>query len=98
MRFLPLRRAPNCYSGGRIGVGDIVLSRIDAKAASDALAVGGPLDARRTDALGGLARRSLLALRRKLANKPELHQPSWASPPIDRLCPGTVARWQVDRK
>ena len=32
--------------------------------------------------LGSLARRSLLALRRRLAVQPELHRPGWARPPV----------------
>lgn len=64
---------------------DIDLPAIDAHAATAALVAAGVSDQRRADELGRLARRSLLALRRNLANKPELHTPAWAGAPSRTL-------------
>jgi hypothetical protein len=63
---------------------DIDLSPIDATDATAALKAAGLEDERRADSAGRLARRSLVALRRRLANKPELDQPTWADRP-DRV-------------
>jgi hypothetical protein len=62
---------------------DIELPPIDSNGAITALKDAG-LEERRAEEAGKLARRSLLALRRRLANKPELHQPSWAEPPVEK--------------
>ena len=63
---------------------DIELSPIDATDATAALKAAGLEDERRADSAGRLARRSLVALRRRLADKPELDQPTWADRP-DRV-------------
>ena len=62
---------------------DIELPPIDASDATVALKEAG-LDEGRAGEIGPLARRSLRAMRRRLANKPELHQPTWAKPPVQR--------------
>lgn len=62
---------------------DIELSPIDPAGAAGALRSSG-LEERRADSAGRLARRSLVALRRHLAHKPELDRPSWAAPPVGR--------------
>jgi hypothetical protein len=73
---------------------DMALPAIDANAAAAALVAAGISDQRRADALGRLARRSLLALRRKLASKPELHTPAWANAPSRTLRSVLLAgRW-----
>jgi len=63
---------------------DITLPPLDAQDTIAILKTLG-LEDRKADDAGRLARRSLLALRRHLATKPELHQPSWAEPPVDRV-------------
>jgi hypothetical protein len=62
---------------------DILIPPLDPTAAAAALKEAGVED-QKADRLGRLARSSLLAMRRELANKPELHQPSWARPPVPR--------------
>jgi hypothetical protein len=62
---------------------DIELPPIDVSDATEALRQAG-LDERRAREAGPLARRSLRAMRRRLAIKPELHQPTWARPPVQR--------------
>lgn len=64
---------------------DVDLPLIDARAATAVLVEVGISDQRQAEALGHLALRSLLALRRKLANKPELHTPAWANEPSRTL-------------
>lgn len=91
------RSAPNHHvivpltTGSRA---DVTLPPVDARETVAALESLG-LEDRKAEAAGRLARRSLLALRRHLANKPELHQPSWAQPPIDRRRRGLLlaCRW-----
>jgi len=69
---------------------DIELPPIDAAQAIEVLKKQIGLDEQRAEAAGRLARRSLLALRRNLANKPELHEPAWATPPVDRVVRGIL--------
>lgn len=57
---------------------DIEVPPIDASAAAAALQAAGMQDDRQADEVARLGRRSLLALRRRLARKPELHTPPWA--------------------
>ena len=73
---------------------DIELPPIDPTAAATALKDSGVED-QKADALGRLARRSLLTMRRELANKPELHQAPWAKAPIERYIRGLLlaGRW-----
>jgi hypothetical protein len=63
---------------------DLDLPPIDAQAAAAALQEAG-LDEERANEVGELARLTLLAGRRRIAVKPELHRPSWARPPVVRL-------------
>src|SRR6266568_2767733 len=63
---------------------DIDLPPIDSNDAAAALRVAGIDNDRRAEELGRLARRSLVALRRNIANRPELHVPIWARPPVGR--------------
>ena len=76
---------------------DIELSPIDAKGATDALVAAGLSEERRAQDSGHLARRSVVALRRHLAVKPELHSPWWATAP-GRSVRGTLlaGRWRED--
>lgn len=69
---------------------DIELPPIDAGAAKDGLVAAGLDDERRADEAARLGRRSLMALRRHLAKKPELHTPPWAKGPIDRVTRGIL--------
>lgn len=75
--------------------GDIELPPIAVAEVVTALKAGGIDDDRRADELGRLARRSIVALRRRLANKPELHVPAWARAPISRAVRATLlaGRW-----
>ena len=57
---------------------DIVLEPVDSKQVSSLLQNAGMNQHEASD-LGGLARMSLLTLRRRLAKNPELHRPRWAS-------------------
>lgn len=68
--------------GGRSA--DITLQPIDSQEVSKVLAAVG-LSERLARETGNLARLSLLAARRRLARKPELHRPSWAIAPVPRL-------------
>lgn len=73
---------------------DLDLPPIDALAATAALAEAGMDDARMAEEVGRLARRSLIAMRRRLANKPELHQPKWARDPSRMIRSVVLAgRW-----
>lgn len=60
--------------------GDLVLPPLDAAEAAAALRRSGVDTDRQAEMLGQLARRSLVALRRRIAIKPELHEPPWAGP------------------
>lgn len=86
------RSAPNHHVVVPLSTGsraDVVIPPLDASEAVSILR-GLGLDDRKADEAGRLARRSLLALRRHLANKPELHIPSWAQPPVHRLRRGIL--------
>ena len=74
---------------------DIALPPVEPSEAEAALKAAGINDDRQADRSARLARRSFLALRRSLAVKPELHTPSWAQPPGDRLVRGVLlaGRW-----
>ena len=75
---------------------DIELPPIDARTAAAALRSEGLGEAAAEEA-GRLARRSLLSMRRSLANKPELHTPAWASSPSRTLRALLLAgRWNQD--
>lgn len=76
---------------------DIAVPPIDANAAAEALKSSGMDDARQADEVARLGRRSLLALRRRLARKPELHTPAWAHQP-DRVIRGILlaGSWNDD--
>lgn len=69
---------------------DLELSPIDATEAAAALKATGELDDDRASELGRLARRSLTGLRRRLARKPDLHQPTWAAAPVSRTVRGLL--------
>jgi hypothetical protein len=66
------------------GPATITLQPIDSQKAKEALAATG-FDEQRAAETAGLARLSLQAARRHIANKPELHRPPWAQPPLTRL-------------
>ena len=66
------------------GDADIELSPIDSHGATVILREA-DLEDRQAEEVAQLARRSLIAMRRRLANKPELHQPAWAEPPVQWL-------------
>ena len=68
---------------------DVVIPPLDADEVVSILG-GLNLEDRKADDAGRLARRSLLALRRHLANKPELHVPRWAQPPVERMLRGIL--------
>jgi len=70
--------------------GDIELPPISAAGAAAALLEAGMEDERRAESAGQLARRSLIALRRNLARKPELHLPRWARDPAPRATRGIL--------
>ena len=61
---------------------DIVLEAADSEAVASLMQAAGK-DTNTAYELGALARMSLLALRCRLAAKPELHRPSWAGSHID---------------
>lgn len=63
---------------------DIELPAVDSLAAAEVLKGAGLLESQAED-IGKLARFSLLAARRHLANKPELHRPWWAQAPAVKL-------------
>lgn len=79
------------------GEAGVELPPIDAGEAAEALKVAG-VDDQRADDAGRLARRSLLALRRHLARKPELHTPAWATAPVGRHVRGILlaGAWRDD--
>jgi hypothetical protein len=62
---------------------DIELHRLDQQEVASVLREVA-IDEKVADEYGRLARRSLMALRRRIAIKPELQQPPWAMPPISR--------------
>lgn len=64
--------------------GDVILEPIDAQQAAAALRAAG-LGEEIANEVGQLARLSLLAGRRRIAVKPELHRPTWATAPVDRI-------------
>ncbi len=64
-------------------VADVELPRLNASGVAAALKVAG-MEERKAERAGRLARRSLTALRRYLAQNPALHRPSWAEPPVPR--------------
>jgi len=66
------------------GPADFTLPPIDSQKAKEALEAAG-LPERQANETGQLARLSLLAARRRIASKPELHRPPWATTPIPRL-------------
>lgn len=66
------------------GHADIDLPPIDAQLAAKTLQDAGVAEELAAE-VGGLARLSLLAARRRLAVKPELHRPHWAQPPVGRV-------------
>src|SRR5215216_2554106 len=74
----------------------VIIPRLHRDSAKQALVnMGLPED--RADSLATLARRSLLALRRKLAMSPEVQQPTWATPTEARsLLPVVLAGQWVD--
>jgi hypothetical protein len=63
---------------------DMTLESIDAQVAAEALKALG-LDDERAAEAGQLARVSLLASRRRIAVKRELHQPAWAARPVAQI-------------
>jgi hypothetical protein len=73
---------------------DVALPPIDPTEAAAALREDG-MEERRADEAGRLARRSLIALRRHIAEKPELHMPRWGRPPVSRAQRGILlaGRW-----
>jgi hypothetical protein len=77
---------------------DIQLPPIDARTATAILRGEGLAEAPAAEA-GRLARRSLLSMRRSLANRPELHTPAWASSP-SRMLRGMLlaGRWNQDHE
>jgi hypothetical protein len=64
-------------------VADIALPPLDASGVAASLVAAGMDDARADDA-SRLARRSLTAMRRHVAQNPALHRPRWADPPVTR--------------
>lgn len=66
------------------GDADISLAKLDASKISKALRDSGFQPQEQTDELGRLARRSLTALRRRLAKKSSLVHPPWADSPTTR--------------
>lgn len=78
---------------------DITLPDIDANQAATALEATGQVPHDRAVELGHLARRSFTALRRALANKPDLHRPPWAASPVGRVTRGVLlaGSWKGDR-
>ena len=62
---------------------DIVLDAVDGSVVAKHLEAAGE-DFHAAHGLGAVGRMSLLTLRRRLAVKPELHQPAWAAGSVDR--------------
>lgn len=63
---------------------DIAIPAVSSRLAAEALEAQG-LSHRDSRDYGALARRSLLALRRRVALKPSLHEPTWAAPGADTV-------------
>lgn len=78
---------------------DLRLGRLDAAKVASALVDLGQSQ-RDSDQGGRLARRSLTALRRKLAVNPALHRPPWAAPPTSREVRSIllVGAWRDDNE
>lgn len=77
---------------------DITLPPIDSSIAAEKLHATG-LEESRCLSVARLARRSLVAARRSIASKPELHQPVWATPGnVDQVSRGTLlaGAWRQD--
>jgi len=74
---------------------DFELPPIDPDSARNALEAARVGDENQLNGLSRLARRSLLALRRRLAVKPELHSPPWAAAPGTRVVRAALlaGRW-----
>jgi hypothetical protein len=79
-------------------VADIELSPVDSFAAAEILKEAG-LKERKAQEAGRLARFSILAVRRRLAVKPELHRPTWSIAPVSKLVRRLlfVGRWNESR-
>lgn len=78
---------------------DLRLGRLDAGKVASALAELGQSQ-RDSEQGGRLARRSLTALRRRLAVNPALHRPPWAAPPVSREVRSIllVGAWRDDNE
>lgn len=63
---------------------DIAVPAVSSQLAAEALEAQG-VSHRDSREYGALARRSLLALRRRVALKPSLHEPTWAAPGADTV-------------
>ncbi|MGW3420442.1 hypothetical protein [Streptomyces phaeochromogenes] len=77
---------------------DVTLPPIDSSIAAERLRATG-LEESRCLSVARLARRSLVAARRSIASKPELHQPVWATPGnVDQVSRGTLlaGAWRQD--
>lgn len=87
--FVPVPAASDC---------DVVVPPVAGEQVAESLAAAG-MDRDQARHLGELARRSLLAYRRRLAVQPALHLPAWAEPPVDRIHRRLllVDRWRDDR-
>ncbi len=83
-----------------VRIADVELPPLDAARVSAALLAAGMEDERKADEAGRLARRSLTALRRHLAQNMALHRPTWAVPPISRhIRAGLLAgSWKDERE
>ena len=71
-------------------VPDLEPSPIDATEAAASLKAAGEVEDDRATELGRLARRSLTALRRRLAYVPDLYKPPWAAAPVPRVVRGLL--------
>lgn len=78
---------------------DIVLPAVDSEVVACLMQASG-IDTHTAHDLGALARRSLLALRRRLAVQPELCRPSWAGRHVDRTIRRSLllASWNETRE
>lgn len=63
---------------------DVIVPPVAGEQISETLRLDG-LDRREADELGELARRSLMAFRRRRARQPAIHRPAWAGPGVDRV-------------
>lgn len=63
---------------------DVELLPLEAKAVADALIASGLSDKQKAEEAARIARRSLTAMRRRLARKPALIRPPWADSPVSR--------------